>query len=105
MVGFTQDKPLLVRARGRTRRERPAEWRGRAFLHYQYLRDRGGPRRNTYQFGRLGTEVEASNPLGYGGELYLEADLDRRGTDLLRVLDVSDPAAPDRFSHEQFSYG
>jgi hypothetical protein len=89
-AGFTRDAPLLVRARGQTRSERPTRWRGREFLHYQFLEDRGGDRRNSYQFGRLGTELEAENPFGRGGALYLEADLDRRGTDLWRGEDASD---------------
>ncbi len=97
---YDADKPLLAPVLGSKPEDRPAVWRGRVFSHVLSSRDRNLSPANEYFFGRVGTRISATNPLGNAGVFELALDADRRGVDLTDSGSGSDS----RVRIERFSY-
>jgi hypothetical protein len=79
-VEWDEDQPLLAPVEGREPRDRDLGVEGRAYLQLESTDDRERDQRAS--FGRLGADLELTNPFERGGRLLVEADQAVRTQDL-----------------------
>jgi hypothetical protein len=95
-----QDAPLLAPAFGGGAASRPTTLNGRIFGQLEYDRSDGGGGADSWILARVGTRLDVTNPLGYGGRFTFAGELTHRGTDLFEFgNDTDDRGRLDRASY------
>lgn len=100
-VEWDEEQPLLAPVEGREPADREPRLEGRAYLQVERTEDR--ERDSGATFGRLGADLELSNPFERGGRLLIEADQALRTQDL--AGGESDSEARTRVRRLSYAFG
>jgi hypothetical protein len=96
---WNEEAPLLAPAYSREIWERETEIYGRVFAQYLHTWNRKTPD-NQYSLGRIGTSLWIENPVGRGGGLHVDGELNRRGIFVDDARDeIDQPGRLDRLSY------
>jgi len=83
-------QPLLVPTFSQPPDQRPTMWNGRVYGFSLWNHDNGAGGDADYLLARVGTSIEATNPVGAGGRLRTTAEYDLRHAEVPGRIDDSD---------------